>query len=68
MGIKVEFNPDLALRHFSAFERGERKREECIPNDLAAGNIYPFLKRDQRNYWLHGPIPLIETKGNETLS
>ncbi len=42
--------------------------EECIPENLETGKIYPFLKRDQRLYWLHGEIPLIETKGNEVLS
>lgn len=68
MGIKVEFNPDLALRNISEFEKGARKIEECIPKDLQAGKTYPFLKRDQRNYWLYGQIPLIETEGGEVLS
>lgn len=68
MGIKVEFNPDLALRDISEFKNGNRKIEECIPEDLEAGKIYDFLKKDQRNYWLFGEIPLIETKGNEILS
>jgi len=31
MGIRVEFNPDLALRNFSEFTAGRRKREECLP-------------------------------------
>jgi len=68
MGIRVEFNPDLALRNISEFEAGKRKIEECIPTNMQVGVIYPFLKSDQRNYWLHGNIPLIETKGNEVLS
>ncbi|PIV51380.1 hypothetical protein CO115_01870 [Candidatus Falkowbacteria bacterium CG_4_9_14_3_um_filter_36_9] len=68
MGIKVEFNPDLALRNISEHKQGRRKIEECIPEDLRAGQTYDFLKRDQRNYWLYGPIPLIETQGNEVLS
>lgn len=68
MGIKVEFNPDLALRHISEYKNGNRTIEECIPEDLEAGRTYPFLKRDQRNYWLDGYIPLIETQGNEILS
>jgi hypothetical protein len=68
MSIKVEFNPDLALRNISEFENGNRKIEECIPENLETGKIYPFLKRDQRFYWLHGQIPLIETKGGEILS
>jgi len=68
MGIKIEFNPDLALRDISEFKKGNRKIEECIPESLVAGQVYPFLKTDQRNYWLHGEIPLLETKGNEVLS
>lgn len=68
MGIKVEFNPDLALRDISEYEKGNRKIEECLPKDLKAGKTYPFLKKDQRNYWFFGEIPLIETKGGEVLS
>jgi hypothetical protein len=68
MGIKVEFNPDLALRDISEHKNGNRKIEECIPESLKEGKIYDFLKKDQRNYWLHGEIPLIETKGGEKLS
>lgn len=68
MGIKVEFNPDLALRNIVEFKNGKRKIEECIPEVLEGGKIYDFLKKEQRNYWLHGEIPLIETEGNEILS
>ncbi|MCD4694310.1 hypothetical protein K8R62_03055 [bacterium] len=68
MGIKVEFNPDLALRNIVEFKESRRKIEECIPENLKSGEIYSFLKQDQRNYWLHGEIPLIETEGNEILS
>lgn len=68
MGIKIEFNPDLALRNISEFKKGSRKKEECIPENLIIGKIYNFLKKDQRNYWLFGEIPLVETKGNEKLS
>ena len=68
MGIAVEFNPDLALRNISEFEKGRRKKEECIPADLKVGKIYPFLKSGQRNYWLEGELPLLETKGNAKLS
>jgi len=68
MGISVEFNPDLALRNFNEFKMGKRKKEECIPSDLKAGKIYPFLKKDQRNYWFDGEVPLLETKGNAVLS
>jgi hypothetical protein len=68
MGIKVEFNPDLALRNISEHRAGRRKIEECIPELLEAGKTYPFLKKEQRLYWLYGEIPLIETQGNEVLS
>lgn len=68
MGIVVEFNPDLALRHIKEYESGKRKKEECIPENIKAGKIYQFLKKDQRNYWLFGEIPLIETKGSQILS
>lgn len=68
MGIKVEFNPDLALRNISEYKKGNRKLEECVPENLKAGKVYDFLKKSQRNYWLHGEIPLLETKGDEILS
>lgn len=68
MGIKVEFNPDLALRNILEYKNGKRKIEECIPEDLEADKIYPFLKKEQRNYWLFGEIPLVETAGGEKLS
>jgi hypothetical protein len=68
MGIQVEFNPDLALRHISEFRDGKRKREECIPENIQAGQVYDFLKKGQRNYWLEGEIPLVETEGNQHLS
>ena len=68
MGIKVEFNPDLALRNFSVCEKGERKAEECIPRTLEVGKSYTFLKEGQRLYWLEGEFPLRETQGNQNLS
>jgi hypothetical protein len=68
MGIKIEYNPDLALRNISEFEKGNRKIEECIPKELEIKKIYNFLKKDQRNYWLEGEIPLLETEGNGILS
>jgi len=68
MGIKIEFNPDLALRNISEYKNGNRKLEECIPEDLEVGKIYPFLKKDQRCYWLLGEVPLVETQGNQQLS
>lgn len=68
MGIQVEFNPDLALRNIKEFNNKKRKREECIPEKLQIGKVYNFLKKDQRNYWFFGEIPLVETKGNQQLS
>lgn len=68
MGIQTEYNPDLALRNISEFKKGSRKMEECIPENLKAGQIYEFLKKGQRNYWIEGEIPLLETKGNQQLS
>jgi hypothetical protein len=68
MGIQVEFNPDLALRSIEEFKRGVRKLEECIPEHLEEGKTYPFLKSGQRNYWLRGEMPLLQTKGEEKLS
>ncbi|MCK4634275.1 MAG: hypothetical protein KAT37_00195 [Candidatus Aenigmarchaeota archaeon] len=68
MGIKTEYNPDLALRDISEFKKGNRKKEECIPENLEHGQVHEFLKKGQRNYWLEGEIPLLETKGNQQLS
>ena len=42
MGIKVEFDPDLALRDYEEFIKGNRKEEECIPEKLVnivAGDV-----------------------------
>lgn len=68
MGIKAEYNPDLALRDIAEFKEGRRKEDECIPEKLEVGHTYSFLKRDQRLYWLHGEIPLVKTEGGEKLS
>lgn len=68
MGIIVEFNPDLNLRDISEFKKGNRKEEECLPENLEEGKVYSFLKKDQRNYYLLGEVPLRETKGNQMLS
>jgi len=75
MGIQVEFNPDLALRNIKEYKEGRRKKEECIPENLEAGKIYPFLKKGQRLYWFSddpfwskGEMPLCETTGNQRLS
>lgn len=68
MGIQVEFNPDLALRNIEEYKKGNRELEECIPEPLEQDKEYLFLKSGQRNYWLQGEIPLLETKGNQELS
>lgn len=68
MGIQVEFNPDLALRNIKEYKEGRRTKDECIPEELKAKEAYYFLKRGQRNYWLEGEIPLLETKGDGQLS
>ncbi|MBI4896146.1 MAG: hypothetical protein HY832_01215 [Candidatus Aenigmarchaeota archaeon] len=68
MGIQTEYNPDLALRNSDEFKKGNRKKEECIPESIKVGQIYEFLKRGQRNFWIEGEIPLLETKGNQQLS
>lgn len=75
MGIKVEFNPDLALRDISEYKNGKRKLEECIPENIEAGKIYDFLKSGQRlfyisenEFWGKGQIPLCRTSGDEKLS
>ena len=68
MGIKVEFNPDIALRNIREFKEGRRLREECISEMLEIGKIYDFLKEGQRLYWLEGELPLVETEGGGKLS
>lgn len=68
MGILTEYNPDLALRNIKEFKAGRRKAEECIPENLKAGETYEFLKKGQRLYWLHGELPLLETEGEQNLS
>jgi len=68
MGIHVEFNLDLALRNMEECRAGKRLEAECIPDPLLVGEIYPFLKKGQRNYWLEGELPLLETKGRSVLS
>lgn len=68
MGIETEYTPDLALRNFEEFMKGNRNKQECIPEKLEVGNIYEFLKKGQRIFWLQGELPLLETKGNQELS
>ena len=68
MGIITEYNPDLALRNISEYHQGNRKIEECIPENFQINQTYNFLKKGQRLYWFHGEIPLLETKGEGNLS
>ena len=68
MGIQVEFNPDLALRNICCYKEGSRSLEECIPEHPEVERTYHFLKEGQRNYWLQGEIPLVETQGQGKLS
>lgn len=68
MGIKIEFNPDLALRRYEKHLSGERLAAECVPVSLEVGQTYDFLKEGQRNYWLEGELPLLYTEGNSKLS
>lgn len=68
MGIKVEFNPDLALRNIEEYKNGNRKLEECVPETLIKGQIYEFLKEDQRQYCMICQSPLLETQGGGKLS
>jgi hypothetical protein len=35
---------------------------------LERGKTYHFLKKGQRNYWLLGEVPLVETQGDQRLS
>jgi hypothetical protein len=56
----MKFAPDLVLRNFSEYEKGQKKKEECIPAGLNENNIYEFLKTGQRAYWLEGEQPLLE--------
>lgn len=61
MGIKVEFNPDLALRDIAEFKAGRRKIKECVPENMEVGKVYNFLKKEQRIYWFEGEVSLIKT-------
>jgi hypothetical protein len=60
----IEVNPALILRDTDEGQKGNRRPEECIPENLQTGQIYPFLKKDQRIFWFDGEIPLI-VKGSD---
>jgi hypothetical protein len=64
----IEVNPALILRNAEEAHKGIRKTEECIPEEIQVGHIYPFLKKDQRIYWFSGEIPLIEKNEEGQLS
>lgn len=63
MGIRIEFNPELCLRTIEDFKNGKREEAECIPEHIKVDKTYEFLKEGQRNYWVEGEQPLIETRG-----
>lgn len=72
MGIAVEFCPDLALREFGS---EGREGEECLPEELVVGEVYDFLKKGMRVYylsddewWSKGELPLCKTPGMQKLS
>lgn len=65
MGIQVEFNPELCLRHYKT---EGRMAKECLPEKLKVGERHQFLKRNHRYYWLGGEIPLRETSGDGKVS
>lgn len=65
MGIKVEFNPDLALRSIEEFKAGRRAEDECVPESLEVGKSYRFRKLGQRLYHIGGKTPLLLTEGEE---
>ena len=53
MGIKAEFNPELALRNFAVFKAGRREEDECIPERLDPGTLLGILKQcEMPKEWL----------------
>jgi hypothetical protein len=64
----IEVNPALILRDSDEAQKGSRKSEECIPEVLEVGQIYSFLKKEQRIYWLDGEVPLIMKSQDGMLS
>ncbi|MFH1358319.1 MAG: hypothetical protein ABIH37_00350 [archaeon] len=65
MSIIAEYCPELCLREFGFLGR---ESEECLPENLEINNVYKFLKKGQRHYWLMGEIALRKTKGNQDFS
>jgi len=68
MSINIRFAPDLVLRNFVEFEKGQKQKEECIPSELEENNVYEFLKTGQRVYWLDGEQPLLEKSEDGNVS
>ncbi|MCC2630616.1 MAG: hypothetical protein K0S38_425 [Candidatus Paceibacter sp.] len=64
----IEVNPALILREADEARQGLRKAEECIPENIQAGQSYPFLKKGLRIYWFDGEIPLIVKNSEGRLS
>ena len=65
MSIVAEYCPELCLREFGTIGR---QAEECLPEKLEINNMYKFLKKGQRHYWLKGENALRKTEGDEKLS
>lgn len=69
MGIEIEFNPDLCLRNIKEFQEAKKEKEECLPETLEVGITYPFLKSNQRNFYMGDVfMPLREILGGGKLS
>ena len=68
MSINMRFAPDLVLRNSSEYEKGKKKKEECIPKKLKENGVYEFLKKGQRAYWLEGEQPLLEKSKSGNVS
>ena len=65
MGIKVEFNQELALR---AYNTQGRRAEECLPESLSERTLNWFEKEGHRIYPLSKTCELHETQGNQDVS
>ncbi|MBI4433511.1 hypothetical protein HY632_01955 [Candidatus Uhrbacteria bacterium] len=64
MGASIEFNASLALRVMAEYHAGRRRKEECVPEVLAVGEVHTFWKSGHRIYRLDLETPLRQTTGN----
>ena len=67
MGIQVEFNDVLALRHYDYAEYAICEAG-CVPKDLVVDSQHEFLKVGYRVMPLDKPIPLVITEGKGRFS